>query len=238
MIGTIVALAIASKMFFDTKFSSVSCHPSVSCAESSSAAFTSPLKTIPVPGWMRRLSAQARTAATKENPSIHLNVRNAILPVPVPDIEPVATITDAITSGTMDIWISRMNMSPMNFRFAAQSPTISPKINPATAAMAIWTAGLLRVFMHSPGSAAERGSHAPLLHKTSQAMACRLQEYQHGVTPAFPALSAVRMDCPCGGYADTPWPGSGGLGDAGFKRSRRQLHIDETARWFPSRQPR
>ena len=29
-----------------------------------------------------------------------------------------ATITDAITSGTIDIWISRMNMSPMNFTFA------------------------------------------------------------------------------------------------------------------------
>ena len=38
-----------------------------------------------------------------ENPIIHLKVRKAIRPVPVPDIDPVATMTDAITSGTIDI---------------------------------------------------------------------------------------------------------------------------------------
>lgn len=103
MIGTIVAVDIASKMLVDTKFNTVSCQPSASCAESCRLGSTSSSNTMPVPGLISTLSAHARTAATIEKPSIHLKVRTAIFPVPVPVIEPVATITDAITNGTIDI---------------------------------------------------------------------------------------------------------------------------------------
>lgn len=90
----------------DKKFSSVSCHPNASFADSCRPASASSSNTIPAPGRITVLSVQARTAATNENPSIHVKVRTAILPVPAPVIEPVATITDAITGGTIDIWIT------------------------------------------------------------------------------------------------------------------------------------
>ena len=102
---------------------------------------------MPAPGRITVLSSHASTAATNENPSIHLNVRKAIRPVPAPVIDAVATMTEATTSGTMDIWMSRMNMSPMNFRLPAHSPTIRPKAMPPTAAIPICTAGLERVFI-------------------------------------------------------------------------------------------
>ncbi|SDU50229.1 hypothetical protein SAMN04488548_1341636 [Gordonia westfalica] len=78
MIGTIVAVDIASKTFLDTKFRSVFCQPVVSAASSSRVGSTAPSKTIPLPGPISTLSPHARTAATTENPIIHLNVRNAI----------------------------------------------------------------------------------------------------------------------------------------------------------------
>jgi hypothetical protein len=96
---------------------------------------------------MMLLSTLASTAATIENPIIHLKVRNAILPVPAPAIDPVATMTEAITSGTIDIWISRMNRSPMNFRFAAHSPTTNPNTMPPIAARPICAAGCASFFM-------------------------------------------------------------------------------------------
>ena len=139
--GTIVAVAIASKMLVETKLSRVSCQPNASCADSSKAESSGWSYNMPAPGWMRALRSHASAAATAENPSIHLNVRKAILPVPVPVIEPVATITDAITSGTIDIWMRRMNRSPMNLRLAAQSPTSRPKTIPPIAPIPIWIAG-------------------------------------------------------------------------------------------------
>lgn len=92
------------------------------------------------------------TAATIENPIIHLKVRNAIRPIPEPLIEPVATMTDVITSGTIDIWISRMNRSPTNLTLLAHSPTIRPNTMPATAARPIWAAGCLRIFIAASGA--------------------------------------------------------------------------------------
>lgn len=131
----------ASTTLVDTKFSSVSCQPSVLSASACSDGSSSPSKTMPSPGRNRLPNPQATTAATAENPSIQPKVRAARRPVPAPVIDPVATMTDAITSGTMDIWISRMKMSPTNSRLAAQSPRISPAMTPATAPNPMRTAG-------------------------------------------------------------------------------------------------
>ncbi len=71
-------------------------------------------------------------------------VRAASLPAPLPVIAPVAAITEHITSGTIDIWMSRMKMSPMNLMLAAQGPATSPTRIPRTEAMRICTVIFLR----------------------------------------------------------------------------------------------
>jgi len=66
---------------------------------------------------------------------------------PRPATDPVATITDDITRGTIAIWISRMKMSPTNLTLLAQSPTARPNRTPVIAPIAICVAGLFNTFM-------------------------------------------------------------------------------------------
>ena len=92
---------------------------------------------IPMPGCMSMDRTTPSPAAIKVKKIIHLNVWNPIFPTSWPSPLPTAPATAVITSSTTDIWINRIKISPINFKFEAHGPIRDPKTIPPAVAIRI-----------------------------------------------------------------------------------------------------